>query len=180
VDEKYETLKSRIIKLQKLVEQGSEGEAQAAKLAIDRIVSNYGLSLDEIIEDEGVHEYTFKVNNARESELFNQIAGVVLNTYRPLIKGNRLRPEVRVVELTKFQYAEMMDMFNWHRSNMNNEYKDMLKMFVEAYINKHNLFPVNRDCATSDISNFDFEKYRKMMKLSGMMADKSYRKQLNQ
>lgn len=172
--EKYESLVSRILKLQKLVEQGEAGEAANARAAIETIVNRYGLSLDEILQDEGKKNYYWTLKTAREKHLWRQCLGTVLNTWNPRIgeKGNMV-----VAELTKLQYAEFKDMFDFHRSNMEHEYKEMISTFESAYFGKHNIFPVDGVEEHTD-NKMDRAKLLRIIHMQQAMENKSYRKSI--
>ena len=116
--EKYESLVSRILKLQKLAEQGEGGEAQNARMAIEAIVNRYGLSLDEILNDNQEKMYKWTVKTAREKQLWLQCLGVVLNTWQPPCYQEKGNSYALLAKLTKLQYAEMSDMYAFHKANM--------------------------------------------------------------
>lgn len=178
MEEKYETIKEKIRKLHKLVEQGESGEAQAARLAIERIVANYGMSLEEILEDDQTEEYMFECSNVREDNLLCQCAGYVLNTWKPCVMYSARKPQRKYVKLTKLQYAELKSMYDWHRANMKREYDEMNKLFVSVYISKHNIYPDDQN--GEHVDKIDYETARKIVKMQGVMSDKSYHKQLEQ
>lgn len=81
----YESIVQRILNLQKLVEQGIGGEAENARLSIEKIVRRYGLSLEEILADEKPEVHTWNVKTAREKHLFIQCLGVVKDTWQPAV-----------------------------------------------------------------------------------------------
>ena len=46
-----ETIKSKILKLQALVERGENGEATNAKRLLDKLLSKYGLTIDDVLAE---------------------------------------------------------------------------------------------------------------------------------
>ena len=172
----YESIVQRILNLQKLVEQGEGGEAENARLAIEKIVRRYGLSLDEILADEKPEVHTWTVKTTREKHLFIQCLGVVKDTWQPetLEKGRLIG-----AKLTKLEYAELSAMYDFHRSNMEREYKEMISTFETAYIGKHSIYPAHgRD--EHQGKDMSIEKARRILAMMQAMDSKEYRKQLHQ
>lgn len=175
--EKYESIVQRIINLQKLVEQGVGGEAENARIAIERIVAKYGLSLDEILADDKPEFHVWTVKNKRERSLFIQCLGVVVESWQPTTR--ELRNKIGA-DLTKLQFAELSAMFDFHRANMDHEWKAMSKNFFTAYVSKHDIYPItgrdeNRSGGNSKLSREDILRIIAMQR---GMEDKQYRKQL--
>lgn len=46
-----ETIKSKILKLQALVERGENGEATNAKRLLDKLLSKYGLTIEDVLAE---------------------------------------------------------------------------------------------------------------------------------
>jgi len=174
--EKYESLVSRILKLQKLAEQGEGGEAQNARMAIEAIVNRYGLSLDEILNDNQEKMYKWTVKTAREKQLWRQCLGVVLNTWQPPCYQEKGNSYALLAKLTKLQYAEMSDMYAFHKANMEREYKEMIENFTNAYFGKHSIYPASD--VENHTDNVDTERLKKIWKMQQMMDDKQYRKSI--
>lgn len=174
---KYESIVQRILNLQKLVEQGVGGEAENARRAIETIVKRYGLSLDEILADEKPEVHWWRYKTAREKELLLQCLGVVLDSWQPTsyTKGSGTFG----AKLTKLQYAELSSMYDWHRANMEHEYKEMISNFFSAYAHKHMLFPATKQ-ENDDKSPVNWEKIKRMLAMQEAMSDKTYRKQLEE
>lgn len=175
--EKYESIVQRIINLQKLVEQGVGGEAENARIAIERIVAKYGLSLDEILADDKPEFHVWTVKNKRERSLFIQCLGVVVESWQPTTRERRNKIGA---DLTKLQFAELSAMFDFHRANMDHEWNAMSKNFFTAYVSKHDIYPItgrdeNRSEGNSKLSREDILRIIAMQR---GMEDKQYRKQL--
>lgn len=61
----FETIKSKLRKLQALAERGYKGEAEAAKRMLDKLCKQYGVSLDEVLDREKKSRYRFNVGRAK-------------------------------------------------------------------------------------------------------------------
>lgn len=62
----FESLRDRLLKLQALVEQGFGGEAENARRAIERICKQYGLKLEDVLDVETKHKYTFEIGKGKD------------------------------------------------------------------------------------------------------------------
>ena len=49
-DKEFESIKSKILKLKALAERGEKGEAINAQRLLDKLLGQYGITLDEVIE----------------------------------------------------------------------------------------------------------------------------------
>lgn len=62
MDKDFESIRSKVLKLQALAERGEKGEAINARRLLDQLLAKYGVSLEEIVEaQEEKQPYTFNV-----------------------------------------------------------------------------------------------------------------------
>ncbi|MCM1079106.1 MAG: DUF2786 domain-containing protein [Bacteroidales bacterium] len=137
--EKYESIKSKLRKLNALAQGGEEGEAKNAQYLLDKLCAEYGVTLDEILDQESKKWYTFNVG-ARNvlKTLFMQCYFKVTN--KSEISYNQYGKASIEVELTAYEYAEIKSLFDWHKANFQKDVDNMLKTLVEAYCSKHALY----------------------------------------
>lgn len=50
MDKDFESIRSKVLKLQALAERGEKGEAINARRLLDQLLAKYGVSLEEIVE----------------------------------------------------------------------------------------------------------------------------------
>lgn len=55
MDKDFESIRSKVLKLQALAERGEKGEAINARRLLDQLLAKYGVSLEEIVEATTVH-----------------------------------------------------------------------------------------------------------------------------
>ena len=135
----YESIKQKLLKLQALAEKGYQGEAEAAKRAIERICAQYGVTLEEVLCVEQPKRYTFEIGRYKYMlTLFVQCHGVVTGV-GTLSYFKRSRNTI-AVDLTPLQYAELSSLFEWHKANFLKDLAAMQDTIVEAYVHKHNIF----------------------------------------
>lgn len=110
--------------------------------------------------------------------LFMQCYAKVMNvgsmSYRQ-IGRNRIG-----IELTALQYAELSNMFEWHKDNFAQELEDMKQTFLEAYISKHNIYRDTGDDNTEEkeLTMEDLQRIRKMLAMRETLSDRHYNKML--
>lgn len=175
----YESIKQKLLKLQALAERGYKGEAYAAQQAIERICQQYNIRLDDILDAQAKRWYTFETGRSKAMQtLFIQCYAKVMNvgsmSYRQ-IGRNRIG-----IELTALQYAELSNMFEWHKDNFAQELEDMKQTFLEAYISKHNIYRDTGDDNTEEkeLTMEDLQRIRKMLAMRETLSDRHYNKML--
>lgn len=84
MDKDFESIRSKVLKLQALAERGEKGEAINARRLLDQLLAKYGVSLEEIVEaQEEKQPYTFNVKeNGYGFTLFTQCYFNVTNEKR--------------------------------------------------------------------------------------------------
>jgi len=181
-NEKYESVREKLRKLQALAERGYGGEVEAAKAGIKRLCERYGITPEELLEmqDNNKKErYTFTVGRTNLMRtLFTQCCCKVMkvNGYSCWHIG---RDRIRL-EITKAQFIEINELFEWHKANLERERDEQLKLLAEAYIMKHNLFSgvKNEDDEDKPLTHEDLIRLQKVMLMEATLADKHFQKQL--
>ena len=84
------------------------------------------------------------------------------------------------IELTALQYAELSNMFEWHKENFTQELEDMKQTFLEAYISKHNIYrdAGDEDSEEKELTMEDIQRLRKMLAMRETLSDRHYNKML--
>lgn len=177
--EQFESLKKKLQKLQALAERGYRGEAENARRAIERICEQYGVKLEDVLDIETKHRYTFEIGRSKDMmSLFvrclSSICGISGMTY-----SKPSRSSIRV-ELTALQYADVQSLFNWHKANYERELAEFRRTFMNAYIGKHDLYTDRERKGGDDIelTQEDIERIRRVWKMREAMSDNTYHKQL--
>lgn len=177
--EQFESLKKKLQKLQALAERGYKGEAENARRAIERICEQYGVNMEDVLDIETKHRYTFEIGRGRDMmNLFvrclSSICDISGMTYaRPS------RSSIRI-ELTTLQYADTLSLFNWHKANYERELAEFRRTFMSAYVGKHDLY-MDRERKGNDnkeLTQEDIERIRRAWKMQEAMSDNTYHKQL--
>ena len=185
-DPKYESLKSRLIKMSRLAEIGDTNEALNARKAIERICLQYDISIEEILlEYQEQKWYEFDIGRSDIMlSLFAQCHGVVTGKGRLEYRKAKRISKIDVC-LTAFEYAELKSMFAWHQSNYKSELKKMEDTLFQAYIYKHNLFRAKSDEDKENEEDTELtpkmlERIKRIIHMKQTLSDTHYHKMIEQ
>lgn len=178
-NEQLESLKKKLQKLQELAERGYRGEAENARRAIERICEQYGVKLEDVLDIETKHLYTFEIGRSKDMmSLFVRCLSTICDI-SGMTYSKPSRSSIRV-ELTALQYADVQSLFNWHKANYERELAEFRRTFMSAYILKHDLY-TDKDRKGGDdreLTQEDIERIRRVWKMREAMSDNTYHKQL--
>lgn len=162
----FETIKSKLLKLQALAEKGYNGEAETAKRLLDKLCKQYGVSLDEVLNREKKKYCLFNVGRAKVYfNLFMQCyANVTGEIELKYIKQSN--SEIKVM-LTAYQCAEIANLSYWHKTNLKKDIENAQRLVFEAYVQKHRIF---RDRSNDPEDQEDEEQERKPIDLARLQA----------
>lgn len=185
-DPKYESLKNKLLKLSKLADSGDTHEARNARFAIERLCSQYDISIEEITAE--VQEskwYGFEVGRSKTmlnlfAQCYFHVTGENRLNYRQIPGRSKVE-----VSLTAFEYAELKSMFDWHQSNYKAEQKKLEDTLFQAYIHKHSLFgkSSNKDSDENEETELTpeiLERIRQIIHMKQTLSDTHYHKLLEQ
>lgn len=145
-------------KVQKLVEQGIDGEKENAKLMLDGIFKKYNLTLNDIL-DEPKQIYWFSVKKY-EQKLLNQIVSSIVGID---YKSWRRNDSKRGFELTKSEYQDVKLKFRIYSK----EYKKQEGIFYAAFIQKNELYAKPND--KKEKKELTYEELIEIQKILSMM-----------
>lgn len=175
----YESIKSKLKKLLALAERGVQGEAENARKLFEKLCKEYGVSMEELLDENQVKYYRFDIGrNAIYKELFVQCyCKVVQKNSLSFWRASRSQIEV---EMTAFQYAELMSLFEWHKANFNKDLEDMKQNILLAYCRKHHLYSDVKPDNDRELTADERERLIKIMFMQESLNDNQYHKLLEQ
>ena len=171
----FESLKDKLKKLKALAERGCGGEAENAQRLLERLCAANGIDLGLLNDEEKKSRYTFNIGcNRVFKTLFAQCYCKVSNSLRMSYR-QETRSEISL-ELTQVDYAELKGLYEWHKANFEKELEDIKKTIIHAYCQKHRLYPESPSETSNDkpLTEKDLEMLRKVMKMEGLLNDKTY------
>lgn len=152
-------------KLKALADRGVGGEQENARKMLDRLMKKYNVSeLD--LDDEKLARHDFVYHSAFDKKLLRQVIYKIAtdrNQFR-YTRGKGKRT-VLTVECTKSEAVQIGIEYEFYRTLWDEE----VVFFLEAFIQKHEIFDTKPGHATSEI---DEERSRRMGMLIRGMQDK--------
>lgn len=182
---KYESLRSKLIKLSRFSDSGDTNETRNARFAIERLCSQYGVSVEEITSE--VQEsrwYEFDIGRSKFMlSLFAQCHGYITGKssfeYLKVPRSSRIK-----AKLTAIEYAELKSMFDWHQANYKAELQKMEDTLFDAYIHKHNLFSSHSDNGGEkeevELTPEMLERIKRIIHMKQILSDNHYHKMIEQ
>lgn len=171
-----ETIKDKLKKIKALSEQGYFGEAENAKLLLNRMLEKYNLSLNDLKNDELIVR-KFKVERMFNTVFVHIVAKITGDRYRDIFyyKG---KPSVQHIQLTDYEFVEIQQMFDFHKKQYKKEFEKQILIIKKAYIHKHNL--AQDSTGDSESKDVDMDEIRNILSAMDRMEDRFYHKQLKQ
>lgn len=177
--ENYESIKARLLKIKALADKGCEGEAIAAKQMVEALCKKYGISIEDILCQDTSKTYHFIIGrNKIMHQLFVQCHGKVTNKHK--LEYVKYSSAEIGVQLTPLQFAELSNLFDWHKQNLKNEIDQHLDMLLEAYINKHDLFSNDPEKPKKDVdlSPDTIKRLMTILSIQDNLSDNVYLKMI--
>lgn len=177
--ENYESIKEKLLKMQALAEKGYQGEADAAKRMIEILCRKHGVSIEDILSEQvKTQRFEFEIGKGKiYKTLFTHCYGKVTNK-REMSYYRRSLSKI-ALDLTPMQYAELSNLFEWHKANFKKDLEQTIDMMVDAYINKHDLFSSDNSGDTDkELPPEDIKKIKAMFAMMEQLSDNTYHKQL--
>lgn len=176
----YENLQSKLKKLLALAEQGVGGEAVNARRLLEKLCEQHGISIEELLDRETKHRYTFEIGRSKEMmQIFVRCLAKVVDI-KNMTYTQPTRSSISV-KVTALQRAEILSLFNWHKSNFTQELEEFKSNFLSAYIGKHDLYfeqgEVNNR-SSEELTEEDIARIRRVCAMREAMSNHSYYKQL--
>lgn len=179
---KYESLQAKLKKLLALAEKGVGGEAVNARRLLEKLCEQHGISVEELLDRETKHSYTFEIGRAKEMmQLFVRCLDKVADI-DDMEYSQPTRSSIRI-SVTAMQRAELLSLFNWHKVNYLHELKEFKQNFMAAYVGKHNLYfeqgGKTNNSSSEELTEEDIARIRRVLAMREAMSDNHYYKQLD-
>lgn len=175
----FESIKSKLRKLQALAEQGYKGEAEAAKKLLDKLCEQYGVSLEDVLDQEKKNRYRFEIGKGKIwLSLFAQCHAAV--TGQRELKFIKESNSIISTWLTAYQFAEVSNLFFWHKDNLKKDIEHTQQLVFEAYVQKHRIFsnaPKDAD-ENRDSQPIDLAHLRAVLAMMDTINDNHYHKMI--
>lgn len=117
--------KDKIAKVYELVKRGVDGEKDAAKLALDRLMKKYDLD-DSALEKITFKQYVFKYVSDIEVRLLCQLYEYFISRDMPDAHKNTWHAKEIVISLQYLDYVVLSSSYEYFRRHMKTEYNRLV------------------------------------------------------
>ena len=156
----------------KAMYEGSDGpESENAKEKLETICSKYGISIDQL-EENDKKEWRLKYSGFKGEQLMTQVIVSVLgNVMMWEIKKGGRKQNITIIECTYSEFVEISEKFAFYRDAL----KKGADLFFSAFVQKNRLF------ATGEVSSRELtEDDLKVFRLMDSIESNEFFKQLEQ
>ena len=171
-------------KILALAEHGVEGEAKAAKLALNSLLKKHGLTIEDLRNEKRTTR-EFSIKNHDEIIIFNHC---IINRFgckshvwehHYMLKGDYRHI---YADMTDIEYLDFKPFFEFHIRQYRKELKKMLETVQTAYIHKHDLFDRTSEQGQNaeDGGDIDMQELYRLMQVMEAMESTSYYKTLSE
>jgi hypothetical protein len=173
-----ELIIDKLKKIKELSERGINGEAKAAKAALEKLLAKYSLTVESLSSETKII-YCFKAKEGNDrAALFMCVLKVAGNEgiktmYR--IKGEKANNIY--VDLTEYEFAEVSQLYDFHKHNINKEFEKTINSFQQAYQYRHRLYASDK---TEDGREMTGEEIMRILKYASDMDDVQFYKEIEQ
>jgi len=167
----------KIQKIKTLSEQGIDGEAKAAKLALEKLLQKHDLTLNDL-ESEEKKERCFIANGDNDKAALLMCTLKILGEKRYKTLFGYKGDAKCYIELTDYEFVELSNFYNFHKRNMRKEFKQMKIDFQMAYQLKHRLVSDDRIPDEEKERYLTPEQILKLIRYANEMQDVSFYKAL--
>lgn len=162
-------------KIKELASHGVGGEKQNAQAMLDKLMSKYNIT-DEDLCEEIIKEFDFKTNNKLEKALLGQIAYSVygnINDKKGYYSYTYIKNKT-CIKCTDAEFLEISAKFDFYKK----EYKKQQKLFYRAFIHANSIFPDEKLCKHEKESYFLTDEDMKILNLAKGIEKAEFRKRL--
>lgn len=164
-------IQQKLLKLLELKKRGIDGEQIVAEQMLEKLLSKYNISIEEI-EEEKKEQRIFECENRFEQKVLCQIAAAHFPENREQdFRVNKQSPTFYAL-LTELEYIEFRELSEFYTAQYNRE----LEQFTFAFFVKHQLFP--KEEGRGNKPEFDQGQVHKIFNISTQMEDITYHKRL--
>lgn len=168
-----DSIMEKLRKIKALADKGVGGEVIAAQEALNRLLKEHGLTLEDI-SDEQRKDYEFKYSNEREMALMMQILVHLFGSKSHVYKTGVFNKKAKIVflEMTRLEYIDMKNMWDYYRREWKKYLEKGLKEMLSAYVLKFNLYDITSNPEDKPSEMLDFNTIMRIRTMSeGIDAD---------
>lgn len=168
-----------------LVEQGVDGEVQAAKSALEALLAKHGLTIEDL-KNEKRELREFSIKSSKEILIFSHCILKMFGHGSFVWKHHyTCKRDYRHIyaKMTEIEFLDFKPFYEFHVRQFRKELKKMLETVRTAYIHKHDLFdpnPQKEEMGDKEPPVVDMQDVYRIMKVMEAMETSTYHKALGQ
>ena len=176
-----ESVIEKLKKIALLAEQGYEGEADNARRKLEKQLAEYGLTMEDILQERKSCQ-EFRYSNKQEFKLFVNVFLHRFGRESEEFKGatyNKSSKKI-YVKLSDIDYADFAPEWDYYRAEFARELRKTEEALLVAFVNKFDLFDKTSEDDEGDKkrSKPDLERLRRALELISSIESNPYRKLL--
>lgn len=163
-----DSIMEKLRKIKALAENGVGGEVIAAREALERLLKEYGLTLEEL-SDERRETYEFKYSDKREYSLMMQVIVHMFGSNSEVFKTGFTRKGKKAVflNMTKLEHIDFSSCWEYYRREWKRYLEKSLKELFSAYVLKFDLYDITPDPDDKPSKKADLETIMRIRMMSG-------------
>lgn len=169
-------MKEKLKKIYALAMQGKDGEKEAAKKLLDKLLKKHNISIEELEYSEKEDYFVIEYHDKFELRLLVQVVYKITggnNVFDYRLSSGRLSKVKVWVLCKKSQLIEIEFLFDFYKKLFKKEQKYLLSAFIQ----KHEIFP-NEPAADSEPHRYTDEELHKIFSMANGLSDETPHKQL--
>ena len=172
-----ESVIEKLLKIKRLADEGFDGEAEAAKYQLEKLMKKYEMTLDDLMGIKKTSR-TFKVPKAMTQLFIQVVASVISERYKDMW-SYRGASTTKYIDLTDIEYVDIEQMWSFHSKQLKKELAKQKKIVENAYYHKHELFDCNpADSDESKKETLTAEEIMEILRMTENLESVTFRKQL--
>lgn len=173
-----ESILEKLRKIKALMDRGEAGEAENARIALERLLAANGLTWDDVTDE---HRTTreFKYSNEREMALMMQVLVRLFGSKSDIFQTGRFNKQAKEVflEMTEVEYIDLKNQWEYYRKAWKSYLEKSMKELLSAFVMKFNLYDSTPDEGESR-ERPDFETLMRIRMMSEGIESAPYAKMI--
>lgn len=136
-----DSIMEKLRKIKALMDRGEAGEAENARIALERLLAANGLTWDDVTDE---HRTTreFKYSNEREMALMMQLIVRLFGSTSEIYKKGTFHRKAKLVflDMTDVEYIDMKNQWEYYRKAWKSYLERSMKELLSAFVMKFNLY----------------------------------------
>ena len=172
-----ELIIEKLRKIKALAERGAYGEMQTAKLLLEKLLAKHKLTIDDLTDSEKRERCFLAKQDNEKAALIMCFYKIIGADRRDDCYSYKHRRGKIYIMLTDYEFAELSMFYEFHKRNINKEFKKMREDFQKSYQYKHKLYSCTE---VGDAKVLSEDEIKTILKYANEMEDVSFYRAIEQ